>query len=252
MADRDRVIEFLNQTLGAGSISDYAPQGLQVEGRAEVRRVAVGVTASVELFRRAVDEGADLLLVHHGMFWDSDPRVVKGGLRERLRILIEHEVTLLGYHLVLDAHDEHGNNAIIARELELTDVEPFGEYNGVKIGRKGRFPEPISRADFLKKAAAVFGAEPLAFPFGPDPMETVGVVSGGAVREFQQALDEGLDAFITGEVQEFVQERVREESLTYVSAGHYRSETFGVRSLGALLEKEFGLPWSFIDVPNPV
>jgi dinuclear metal center YbgI/SA1388 family protein len=252
MADRDRIITFLDDLLATGSIRDYQPQGLQVEGKAEVAKVAVGVSASVELFRRAVDEGADLVICHHGMFWDGDSRVVRGGLRERLRLLLAHEVTLLGYHMVLDAHEEHGNNAIIARELGLSDCQPFSERDGVPLGRSGRFSPPLSHDDLRKRVTEVVGAEPLVFPFGPDPVRTIGVISGAAPQDLHQAIALGLDAFLTGEPREFVQETAREEKVTFVAAGHYATETFGVRSLGERLEREFGLPWTFIDVPNPV
>lgn len=250
--DRDRIVAFLDELLDVRSIPDFGPQGLQVEGKSQVRKVAVGVTASAEFFRRAIEAGADLLICHHGMLWDFDPRVVRGPLRERLRLLFEHEITLLGYHLVLDAHEQHGNNALIARALGLTDVEPFGDYRGTLLGRRGRFPSPLSHADFAQRLRDVFGGEPLVFPFGADPVSTLGVISGGAVNDFSQAIDAGLDAYLTGEAKEFVQETARENAITYVAAGHYRTETFGVRSLGERLEQEFGLAWEFIDVPNPV
>lgn len=249
---RDDVVAFLDQLLAAGSIADFQPQGLQVEGKDEVRKVAVGVSASVELFRRAAEWGADAVICHHGMFWDGDPRVVRGGLRERLRILLENRITLLGYHLVLDAHEEHGNNAILARRLGLSQVRPFGEYRGVLLGRQGVLDPPISCASLTERVREVVEGPPLVFPFGPDPVRSLGVISGGAVRDFRQAIDAGLDAYLTGEVSEFVQEVAREERVTYIAAGHYRTETFGVRSLGERLQSEFGLEWKFLDVPNPV
>jgi dinuclear metal center YbgI/SA1388 family protein len=249
---RDRIVAFLDDLLDAGSIPDFQPQGLQVEGRDDVNKVAVGVSASVELFRRAADWGADLIICHHGLFWDGDSRVVRGGLKERLRLLLENGITLLGYHMVLDAHDEHGNNALIARALGLRDVEPFAEYKGAAIGRKGRFEPPLSHDDFVARIREVVGGDPLVFPFGPDPVRSLGLVSGAAPSDLHLAIAEGLDAFLTGEVREFVQETAREEKVTYVSAGHYLTETFGVRSLGERLEKEFGLEWTFLDVPNPV
>jgi dinuclear metal center YbgI/SA1388 family protein len=250
--ERDRIVTFLNDRLGVGTIPDYGPQGLLVEGKADVRKVVVGVTASVELFRRAVDVGADMIICHHGMFWDFDSRVVKGGLKQRLALLLANEITLLGYHLVLDAHEDHGNNALIARRLGLTSVEPFGDHKGHSIGRQGRFAKSLSHVDFTNRLREVFGGDPLVFPFGPDPVTTVGIVSGGAVNDVSQAIDAGLDAYVTGEAKEFVQEYVREAGITYVAAGHYRTETFGVRSLGELLNREFGVEQSFIDVPNPV
>ena len=250
--DRDRLIESLDRLLGVGSIPDFGPQGLQVEGKQEVRKVCVGVTASAELFRRAVAANADLVICHHGILWDSGAPVVRGSFKERLALLLEHEITLLCYHLVLDAHEEHGNNALLARALALTDVEPFGVYRGVKIGRKGRFDPPIPRAQLAARVAQACGGEPLVFAFGPDPVRTIGLITGGAVGDFSQAIAERLDAYVTGEVKEHVQELAREEQVTYVAAGHYRTETFGVRSLGEWITREFGIPCEFLDVPNPV
>jgi dinuclear metal center YbgI/SA1388 family protein len=249
---RDRVVRFLDELLSAGSIPDFGPQGLQVEGKDEVRKVVVGVSASAELFRRAVERGADLVVCHHGMFWDGESPVVRGGRRERLKLLLDHGISLAAYHLVLDAHDVHGNNAILARELGLTRVEPFGEYHGVAIGRKGTFDPPLARADLIARVRDATGGEPLVFPFGPDPVRTLALISGAAVREFHDAIAGGADAYLTGEVKEFVQETAREERVTYIAAGHYRTETFGVRSLGRVLEEQLGLDCEFLDVPNPV
>jgi putative NIF3 family GTP cyclohydrolase 1 type 2 len=228
--DRDRLVEFLDRLLAVDSMTDFGPQGLQVEGKREVRRVAVGVSASAELFRRAIAAGADLVICHHGLLWGSPMPVVRGSIKERLELLLKHEMTLLGYHLVLDAHEEHGNNALLARALGLVDVEPFGEFRGTKIGRKGRFPTPVARASLGETIARVTGGEPLVFAFGPDP----------------------VDAYMTGEAREHVQELTREERITFIAAGHYRTETFGVRSLGERITRQFGIPCEFVDVPNPV
>jgi dinuclear metal center YbgI/SA1388 family protein len=250
--ERDRIIRFLDELLQPGSIPDFGPQGLLVEGKEEVAKVAVGVTPSIALFERAIESGADLVLCHHGMFLDHAPRVVKGPLKRRLQLLLEHGITLLSYHLVLDAHEEHGNNALIARRLGLKDVQPFGEYRGAMIGRKGRFDPALSAEAFADLLRATFGGDPLIFGFGADPISTLGVISGGAVSDFSAAIEDELDAYLTGEVREHVQEMAREEGVTYVAAGHYRTETFGVISLAERLEREFGLPWEFIDIPNPV
>ena len=250
--DRDSLVRHLDDLLQVGSIPDFGPQGLLVEGKADVTKLAVGVTPSILLFERAIAAGADAILCHHGMFMDWEPRVIRGPLKRRLELLLEHGITLLSYHLVLDAHEPHGNNAIIARELGLANVEPFGDYRGTPIGRRGDFARPLGHDEFLAELKRVFGGEPLVFGFGPDPVKNVGVISGGAVSDFDQAITAGLDAYVTGEVKEHVQEMAREAGVTYVAAGHYRTETFGVKALGAHLEEQFGLPWEFIDVPNPV
>jgi dinuclear metal center YbgI/SA1388 family protein len=249
---RDDLVRFVDELLDVHSIPDYGPQGLQVEGKPEVRKVAVGVSASAELFRRAIEAGADAVIVHHGMIWDKDSRVVRGRLKERLQLLFDHGITLLAYHLVLDAHEEHGNNALIARALDLVEVEPFGEYRGAKIGRRGRFREPLAHAAFVDRVRRLFGGEPLVFGFGPNPVRTIGVISGGAQGEIDQAIAAGVDAYLTGEASEYVQEMAREGNITFVAAGHYRTETFGVRSLGERIARDLKLETVFLDVPNPV
>jgi len=250
--DRDRLVEYLDRLLSAGSIRDFGPQGLQVEGKRDVHKVVVGVTASAELFRRAAASGADLVICHHGILSSSGTPVVRGSFKERLELLLRNGITLLCYHLVLDAHEEHGNNALLARGLGLAEVQPFAEYGGAPIGRRGRFDPPLSRADLVARVREVVGGEPLVFPFGPDPVRTLGLVTGAAVGDLAEAVAAGLDAYLTGEVREHVQELAREERITYIAAGHYRTETFGVRSLGRAIEREFGIPCEFVDVPNPV
>ncbi len=250
--ERDDLVSYLDRLLRAGSIPDFSPQGLQVEGKREVRKVGVGVTASAELFRRAIAAGADVVICHHGLHWDVGMPIVRGAFKERLQLLLNHGITLLCYHLVLDAHEEHGNNALLAKGLGLVDVEPFGEYRGALIGRKGRFDPPLPRAALAARVAGVVGGEPLVFAFGPDPIRTIGIISGGAVSDFAQAIAQRMDAYLTGEAKEHVQEMAREEGVTYVAAGHYRTETFGVCSLGERISREFGIPCEFLDVPNPV
>ncbi|MGQ0720304.1 MAG: Nif3-like dinuclear metal center hexameric protein [Candidatus Eiseniibacteriota bacterium] len=249
---RDTIIAFLDELLAVRSIEDFGPQGLQVEGKGEVRKVAVGVSASAELFRRAAAAGADLVICHHGMFWDNDSRVVRGGLKERLQLLLDHGITLLGYHLVLDVHEQHGNNAILARELGLSRVEPFAEYRGAAVGRRGVLDPPLPLAELVARVRRVVGGDPLVFAFGPDPVRSLGLVSGAAPGDFHEAIRLGLDAYLTGEARENIQEVAREERTTYIAAGHYRTETFGVRSLAERLTKEFGVETVFLDVPNPV
>jgi dinuclear metal center YbgI/SA1388 family protein len=193
-----------------------------------------------------------VVLCHHGILWNGGTPVIRGAFKERLGLLLRHGITLLCYHLVLDAHEEHGNNALLARELGLTEIAPFGEYRGAFLGRQGRFEPPLSHAALAAKVKGVVGGEPLMFPFGPEPVRTIGIISGGAVGDFSQAIAQRLDAYLTGEVKEHVQELAREERVTYVAAGHYRTETFGVRSLGERITREFGIPCEFLDVPNPV
>ena len=231
---------------------DYGPNGLQVEGRAEIGKVVTGVSACQELFVRAREAGADAVLVHHGLFWEGMPRTLTGFQYRRVAELIRGDMSLLAYHLPLDRHPEVGNNAIAGREIGLVDLEPFGDHDGLPVGFKGRFPQPIPAADLLDRCRRIYHHEPFAFLEGPDPVATLGIISGGAQQDVYTAIQEGLDAFITGEVSEWVMNVTREAKIHYLAAGHYATERLGIRALGEHLRERFGIEAEFIDVPNPV
>lgn len=252
MIARDRLVTYLDELLDAGRGRDFGPNGLQVEGRAEVKRIATGVSGCQELFERAAASGADTVLVHHGILWDGDPRTIAGFRRTRLATLLRHDLNLLAYHLPLDRHPQLGNNAVAARAFGLADVVPFADYEGLPIGCRGRFGSPIAAAQLVERCRAIFGQEPLAFLSGPEPVRTLGIVSGGAQREVHQAIAAGLDAYLTGEVSEWVMNVAREARIHYLAAGHYATERLGIRALGEHLRAELGLEVEFIDVPNPV
>lgn len=250
--DRDALVSYLDQYLDAQRGRDYGPNGLQVEGREEIRKIVTGVSACRELFVRARQAGADAVLVHHGIFWEGMPRVLTGFQYRRVAELIRGEMSLIAYHLPLDRHPEIGNNALAGRDLGLVDLEPFGFHDGLPVGFKGRFPEPIPAAELVARARKVFAQEPLAFLEGPDPVRSLGIISGGAQRDFYSAIDEGLDAYVTGEVSEWVMNVAREARVHYLAAGHYATERLGIRALGEHLRERFGIEAEFIDVPNPV
>jgi len=246
------LVAYLDELLDVRHGRDYGPNGLQVEGRAEIRKVVTGVSACRELFVRAREAGADTILVHHGLFWDWMPRQLTGFHFERVAELIRSGISLLGYHLPLDRHTEHGNNAVAARAFGLVDLEPFALHEGLPVGFKGRFPEPVAPERLVALSRQVYGQGPLAFLSGPAAVSTLGIVSGGAQKELYQAIDEGLDAYLTGEVSEWVMNVAREARIHYLAAGHYATERLGVQALGGHLAERFGLEVEFIDVPNPV
>lgn len=250
--NRDDLVRYLDTYLEADRGADYGPNGLQVEGRAEVRKVATGVSACAELFARAAAAGADAVLVHHGIFWRNTPQPLTGVQFRRVAALVEAGLNLIAYHLPLDRHPEVGNNALAARAFGLEELAPFALHEGLPIGFKGRFPTPIAAAELVARCQRIFGQEPLAFTTGPDPVSTLGIVSGGAQGELQQAIAEGLDAYLTGEVSEWVMNVAREAKVHYLAAGHYATERLGIRTLGEHLAKRFGLEVEFVDVPNPV
>jgi dinuclear metal center YbgI/SA1388 family protein len=252
MAERDEIIAYLDDLLEIGSFTDYGPNGLQVPGAAEVTRVVTAVSAQRELFERAAADGAQLVICHHGLFWDFHSRSIAPALKERLRILFDADISLAGYHLPLDAHPEVGNNALICAALGLERAEPFGEHRGRTVGFVGRSDEGIPFSELRSRCAGVFGQEPFVWDTGPEVVHSIGIVSGAAASSFGEAIALGLDAFLTGEPAEHVMADAREAGTHFIAAGHYATETLGVRRLGELLAERFGLEHHFIDAPNPI
>lgn len=247
------VIAALDELLTPEAFQDYGPNGLQVPGRDEVRRIATGVSAHRELIERAVEQDADMLIAHHGLFWDFHPTGLSPALAERLRPLFKHDLNLACYHLPLDAHPEVGNNALLARALGCASHEPFGEHRGQPIGRAGTFPgDGVPAAELFERVRAATGREPLVFAAGPERVRSIGIVSGAAADSLGEAIARGLDAFLTGEPREHVMADAREAGIHFIAGGHYATETFGVQALGDLLERRFGVEHTFIDIPNPV
>ncbi len=251
--DLHALIAELDGLLDAEAVPDYCPNGLQVEGRPEVERVVTAVSASRALILRAASLDADLILVHHGILWNGPepPRLV-GSFRERVRLLLQNELSLAAYHLPLDRHMELGNAAQLARRLGLTALEPFGEHQGVCVGVCGVFPEPIAAADLFAAVAEACDREPQVFEGDRAEVSSVGIVTGAAERTYHEAVAAGLDAFITGEATEWVLHQAAEDGVHYLAAGHYATERFGVRALGRWLARVHGLEVEFVDLPNPV
>jgi dinuclear metal center YbgI/SA1388 family protein len=246
-------VAYLDDLLGADEISDVGLNGLQVAGRREVARVATSVSASARLFAEAAEWGADAILVHHGLLWrgDEPPRLV-GAFRERVRCLLDNDINLIAYHLPLDRHPVHGNAAVLARELGLEGLEPFGVFAGLALGFAGVFTSPISDEELFARVRQLCGQQPQVFLGGPESISSVAIVTGGAPTAFDEAIAAGVDAFITGEAREWVQEKAAEEGVHFVAAGHYATERFGVRALGEYLAKRFEFEVRYFDVPNPV
>jgi dinuclear metal center YbgI/SA1388 family protein len=251
--DLHRLVAALDDLLDADVVPDYCPNGLQVEGRAEVKRVVSGVSACRALFTRAVDLDADLVLVHHGLLWRSEepPRLV-GSLRERVRLLLSNDLSLVAYHLPLDRHPELGNAAQLARRLGLVELEPFGDHRGFSVGVCGLFPEAVPAEELAEALAEACDQEPLHFPGRRGIISSVGIVTGSAARDYHQAVASGLDAFITGEPSEWVMHQAAEDGVHFFAAGHYATERFGLLALGRWLSAELGLEVEFVDLPNPV
>jgi dinuclear metal center YbgI/SA1388 family protein len=252
MAERDEIIAYLDDLLEIHAFTDYGPNGLQVPGAAEVSLVVTGVSAQRELFEQAAADGAELVLCHHGLFWDFQSRAIGPAMKERLRILFDADISLAGYHLPLDAHPEVGNNALICSALGLEPAEPFAEHNGRPIGRVGRSAEGIPFAELRERCAATFEQDPFVWEYGPDPVHSVAIVSGGAPGNFAEAIALRLDAFLTGETAEHVMADARENRVHFIAGGHYATERFGIRRLGELVADRFDVEHRFVEIPNPI
>lgn len=253
MADRDEIIRFCDELLAIGSFDDYGPNGLQVPGSVEVSKVVTGVSAHLELLERARAAGAELVLAHHGLFWDFLPRALSEPMAARLRTALGAELSVAGYHLPLDAHPEIGNNALLCAELGFErSSEAFAEVRGRPIGVIGRRDEPIAAGELSARVASLLGREPLVFDAGPAEIGSIGILTGAGASAIHEAVALGLDALLTGEPAEHAMADAREGGLHFLAAGHYATETLGIRRLGELVAEEFGIDHEFIDVPNPV
>lgn len=243
----------LNRLLEPGRFRDYCTNGLQVPGRGEIGKIATGVSASAELFERAANEQANLLIVHHGLFWGSGPAAIDAPMKRRLKLLFDADMSLAAYHLPLDAHPEVGNNALIARALGIGTLKPFALHEGEPIGCIADFPgEGLDAHILFARVTELTGRTPLVFDAGPERVRSLAIVSGAGASYLDDAVLASADAFITGEPSERVMAQAREARIHFIAAGHYATETFGVRRLGEHLSEHFDVEQVFIDVPNPV
>jgi len=249
MAQRTEIASHLAAWLAVDSFKDYGPNGVQVEGRAEVARVVSGVTASLALIEAAVAAQADLIVVHHGLFWRGQDGRITGWLRQRLALLLAHDINLLAYHLPLDAHPECGNNAQLGRRLGLLADARFGEQNLGFIG-----PAAAGAADADALVACVGQAlqrPPLLLRGDGRPLRRVAWCTGGAQGYFEAAIAAGADAFITGEVSEPQAHLARETGVAFLACGHHATERYGAPALGEHLARQFGVLHQFIEIDNP-
>lgn len=248
MVQRDELESHLADLLALDRFEDYGPNGLQVEGRAEVRRLVSGVTASLALIDAAIDCGADALLVHHGLFWRGHDGRLTGWLRARVARLLAHDISLFAYHLPLDAHAEFGNNAQLGRQLGLAADARFGAQALGFIGTAGAL---ASVSALESRIAERLQRAPLLLPGDGRALRRIGWCSGGAQGYFEAAIAAGADVFITGEVSEPQAHLARETGVAFIACGHHASERYGAPALGAHLAERFGVEHRFIDIDNP-
>jgi len=248
MASLKHFTNHINELLDINSFKDYAPNGLQVEGKAKLKKIVTGVSATQALIEAAIDADADAIVVHHGWFWEKeDPRIV-GMKYKRLKLLMQHDISLLGYHLPLDAHPELGNNAQLANRLDI-QIEDVIDEQGV--GNYGRLKEYVSLEDFGNRIEKSLDRKPLLISGGDHAIRRVGWCTGGAQNWISKAADAGVDAFISGEISEHTVHVARESGLHYIAAGHHATERYGVKALGEAVAAELGLVCEFIDIDNP-
>jgi dinuclear metal center YbgI/SA1388 family protein len=251
-ASLDAVLGHLDELLEPETFDDFGPNGLQIPGRDEISLVVTGVSAHVALLERAIELGADLLLVHHGLIWDFQARRLSRRAARRLRLALEADLNVAMYHLPLDAHPRLGNNALLAEALGAAGHEPFGRVRGRHVGRMARFSEPLDIDALTERVRRVTEREPLVFPTGPAKIERVAILSGAGANQISQAIAAGADAYVTGEPAEHVPAEAREGEIHFLVAGHHATERFGVRALGDELALGFGIRHEFVDVPNPI
>ena len=248
MAQRNEIESHLSALLAVHRFKDYGPNGLQVEGRAEVRSMVSGVTASLALIDAAVAEGADAILVHHGLFWRGQSGCVTGWMRQRLAPLLAHGISLFAYHLPLDAHADLGNNAQLGRRLGLAADARFGDQD---LGFIGPAAAAHSASALAAQAQAVLGRAPVLLPGDGRPLRRVAWCTGGAQGFFEGAIAAGADAFITGELSEPQAHIARETGVAFLACGHHATERYGAPAVGAHLALQFGLAHRFIEIENP-
>jgi dinuclear metal center YbgI/SA1388 family protein len=241
------MLQYAADLLDLDAYPDYGPMGMQVEGADEVTKIACGVSASLALFQRAVEQQAQLLIVHHGLIWDGDSRRIDGPMRRRLQALFDGDLTLAAYHLALDAHPEIGNNVLLAKTLGIEPKERFAE-----IGVGGPLRPPTEAQRFARRVSEKLGREPLVFPHGPDTVTRAAVVTGRGGKYFKDAAAAGYDLFLTGEAEEPALHLARELGVHYVAAGHYATERLGVQALARKLAEHFKIQADYIELGNPV
>ena len=253
MAQLKSIVEYCNDLLNVNEFRDYCPNGLQVEGRNEVNSIICGVTACQDLIEAAIEKQADVLLVHHGYFWKNEDAAITGIKRKRIQRLLEKGVSLLAYHLPLDAHEVYGNNITLAQQLGIKVIgcEKQGEVKGLLWN--GELEEETSAEDFASIINQRLNRQPLHLPAASNkPIKTVGWCTGGAQHYIEDAAAMGLDAYISGEVSEQSFHLAKELDIHYFAAGHHATESYGVQALAEHLAAQFNVTSEFVDIHNPV
>lgn len=244
------LITYLNKLLPDQGIIDFCPNGLQVEGKSEIKTLATAVTASLETIEFAAETGVDALIVHHGLFWSRDSYVIQGSKRKKLSRLLENGLSLFAYHLPLDIHQELGNNWRAAKDMGWTNLEPFYAVNGVPLGVRGEIVRS-GREDLKARLENYYGHQATVAFGGVEDVQKIALVSGGAHKAILDAAKEDIDAFVTGSFDEPTWHQALEEKVNFYAMGHSATERVGPKALADHLNASLGIPCPFIDIPNP-
>lgn len=249
--ERPLLIQAIEQFLNVSAIADYCPNGLQVEGKTQIKRIVSGVTASQALIDAAIELQADALLVHHGYFWKGEDQRIIGMKQRRIKALLVNDINLLAYHLPLDVHPEVGNNVQLAERLGLTISGPLEPDNPNNVGLLGELDTPLSATEFAARIEQALDRTPLVVDH-QQPIKRVAWCTGAAQGYIQHAIEQGADAFITGEVSERTFHEAQENNISFFAAGHHATERYGVQALGEWLAERFDLEHHYVECPNPV
>ncbi len=241
----------LNKTLQPNLFQDYCPNGLQVEGRSEVSKLVSGVTASLALLKAAIELKADAVLVHHGYFWKGENQTVVGMKKDRIKLLLDNDISLFAYHLPLDMHASLGNNAQLGKLMGVETKTAIGRPGEPELVLIGELPQPKASNEFSRMLAEKLNREPVWVDAGPDLIKTIAWCTGAAQNYFELAITTGADAFITGEISEPSAHLARESGVHFFSAGHHATERYGVQAVGEHLATQLGVQHQFVDIDNP-
>lgn len=252
MAKLQDIIQWCDQTLKSSEFKDYAPNGLQIEGKTEVRKILAAVTASQDAIDAAIRENADLLLVHHGYFWKGEAYPITGMRGKRIKSLIQHDISLLAYHLPLDSHPSLGNNAAIADLLKLERIEALDPSERHPIGNIGYLNQPMPVEEFKTFVSEKLKFDVTHLPADKNMIEKVGFCTGGAQDFIVKAAEQGCDAYISGEVSERTFYEAKELDVHYFACGHHATERYGVQRLGQAISEQFDIEYVYFELNNPI
>ncbi len=251
--NRNNLEQYLDELLTPARIKDYAPNGLQIQGKEEITKIVTGVTASQALINRAIDEKADAIIVHHGYFWKNESYVIRGMKHKRIKSLLDNDINLFAYHLPLDIHPILGNNAQLAKRLNIEVTGPLELGNDLSVAIQGKLPEILSGTVLAQKINKSLNRTCLHIaPRSNKAIKTIAWCTGGGQDYIELAAEQGIDAFISGEVSEKTTHIAHEMDIHFFAAGHHATERYGVKALGEWLAKEYGVEAVFVDIDNPV